>query len=246
MTRSLSAVATSGVAAPRLSNERKFVAPEPSADFAIALLDQLLLPDGEYPVNTITSVYYDTRDGHRFAEKLDGDNLKHKVRLRWYSATPGEASASARAFLEVKFRVGSARHKSRHDLVLDRTWLETAPLTDLDWLRVLARAGDSEAPWMAPSLLPAVCIAYDRHRFRCPYTNSRVAVDRAIRIGRFHPELFPLGVPLRLHQTVCEFKDAAQVDIPWARHLYEAGFRLRSFSKFGEAVRLLQLGGTPA
>ncbi len=232
--------------APKLANERKFVASGRTAVFAVALLDQLLLPDGEYPVNTITSIYYETRDGQRFAEKADGDNLKHKVRLRWYSRAPGEAGGLAHAFLEVKFRVGSARHKMRHDLRLDRDWLEHAPLTDPGWLRVLQQASELEKPWMTPCLLPAVSITYDRHRYRCPYTQGRVAVDQAIRVARFHPELFPSGVPLQMDQTVCEFKDAAQVDIPWARHLYEAGFRLRSFSKFGEAIRLLQLGGAPA
>lgn len=234
------------VADPRLSNERKYVASERLADHAISILDALLLPDGEYPVNTITSVYYDTRDGHRFTEKLDGDNLKHKVRLRWYSASPGEGSELARAFIEVKFRVGSARHKTRHVLELKRAWLETAPLTEPDWLRVLDQAGEAEAPWMAPTLLPAVSISYSRHRYRCPFTKGRVALDRDITISRYHPELFPLGASLALGAAVCEFKDAGQVEIPWARHLYEAGFRLRSYSKFGEAIRRMQLGGAPA
>lgn len=246
MSNAVTPIQVEEVTEPRLSNERKFIAPGHSAAFAVALLDQLLLPDGEYPVNTITSIYYETRDFLRFAEKSDGDNLKHKVRLRWYSRAPGETGPMAGAFMEVKFRVGSARHKTRHDFPLDRQWLEHAPLTDPGWLEVFAKAGPAEKPWLVPTLLPAVSIAYDRHRYRCPYTNGRIAVDQAIRIERFHPELFPLGVPLQLDQTVCEFKDAAQVDIPWARHLYDAGFRLRSFSKFGEAIRLLQLGGTPA
>lgn len=237
---------TPSTAEPRLSNERKFIAPARSAELALTVLEPLLLPDGEYPVNTITSIYYETRDLLRYAEKSDGDNLKHKVRLRWYSSNDSTASRLTRAFLEVKFRVGSARHKSRHDLQLDRAWLESTPLTDPRLLDVLALAGEAEKPWMAPQLVPAVCISYDRHRYRCPYTGGRVAVDQHIRISRFHPELFPLGVPLELDATVCEYKDAAQVDIPWARHLYDAGFRLRSFSKFGEAIRLLQLGGAPA
>lgn len=231
---------------PRLSNERKFIAPAERAGFAIALFDQLLEPDGEYPVNTISSIYYETPDLRRFAEKADGDNLKRKIRLRWYSDSSAAAPTQATAFIELKFRVGSARHKLRHTLQLDRAWLESAPLTDPALLRVLDRASPDEAAWLSPDLVPAVCISYERHRYRCPWTGGRVAADRLIRVGRFHPDLFPLGVPLAIDQTVCEFKDAAQVDIPWARHLYEAGFRLRSFSKFGEAIRLLQLGGTPS
>ena len=134
----------------------------------------------------------------------------------------------------------------RHTLSLERAWLENAELADPAFLRVLDQASREEAPWMHPRWIPAVCISYDRHRYRCPYTGGRVAVDQAIRISRFHPDLFPLGVPFTLDQTVCELKDAAQVEIPWAGRLYEAGFRLRSFSKFGEAIRILQLGGAPA
>lgn len=245
MTSTVTSAASPPASPPRLSNERKFIGDGQKAALALALFDHLLLPDGEYPVNHISSVYYETPALRSFGEKADGDNLKHKVRLRWYSVTDA-AAPLAQAFLEVKFRVGSARHKLRHDLSLERRWLETAPLTDPAWLAALQRASPDEVPWMTPDLLPAVCISYERHRYRCPYTNGRVAIDRFIRVDRFHPALFPLGVPLAIGQTVCEFKDAAQVDIPWARHLYEAGFRLRSFSKFGEAIRLLQLGGTPA
>jgi len=231
---------------PRLSNERKFIASGIAADSAVTLLDHLLLPDGAYPVNTISSVYYDTRDFRAWAENADGDTFKHKVRLRWYSDDSPSASRDARAFIEVKFRVGSARHKTRHETRAERRWLEDAPLTDPGFLAILRDAGGDTERWLIPALVPAVVITYERRRYICPFTGGRVAVDRAIRAPRFHPDLFPLGAPVELDQTVCEFKDAAQVDIPWARHLYDAGFRLRSFSKFGESIRLLLQGGVHA
>ena len=231
--------------APRLSNERKWIASGVDAVRALALMDQLLAPDGEYPRNTIQSVYFDARTLRAYAEKADGDNVKQKIRLRWYRART-VSSGDTTAFLEVKGRLGSARHKVRREWRLNREWLETAPLTDPAWMDVMRRslAEFDERP--QDDLAPAVSIAYERHRYRCPYTNGRVAVDWAIRVPRFHPELFPHGMPLELHQTVCEFKDAGQVEIPWLRHLYDAGFRLRSYSKFGEAIRLLCLGGAPA
>ncbi len=232
---------------PRLTNERKLVAPGTRSAQAVHLLDHLLLPDGEFPENTIHSIYYETRALRSFTEKADGDNLKHKVRLRWYSdsrdaTTPDEIAA----FLEVKFRIGSARHKVRQKLALSRRWLTTTSLTDAALGDVLRRADHEVGAWMSDGLVPAVHISYQRRRYRCPYTDGRVAVDQQIRINRFHPDLFPLGMPFSIAETVCEFKDAAQVEIPWLRHLYDAGFRMRSFSKFGEAIRILSLGGAPA
>lgn len=232
--------------APRLSAERKFIAPDLRAEAAIAILDGLLSADGEYPVNRITSVYYDTPGLHLYAEKSDGDNLKRKVRLRWYSDDRLTATETARAFLEVKFRVGGARHKLRHEVARPRRWLESAPLTDPALIAVLHEANAEQAPWMDPALIPAVCITYARRRYRCPLTGGRVAIDTDIRATRFHPDLFPFGAPIRIAQSVCEFKDAGQAEIPWARHLVDAGFQLRSFSKFGESVRLLLLGGSPS
>lgn len=234
-------------ARPHLTNERKFVAHSTRAARGIKLLDLFLHPDGEYPSNTINSIYYETRDLRAFAEKADGDNLKHKVRLRWYSDSVRRAdTAGITAYLEVKFRIGSARHKMRHALKLDAHWLNTTPLSDPKLRDVLLLASPELGEWMSNALLPAIHISYERHRYRCPYTDGRVAVDQNIQVHRFHPELFPLGVPLRIDDTVCEFKDAAQVDIPWLWHMNEAGFQMRSYSKFGEAIRLLFLGGAPA
>lgn len=231
--------------APRLSNERKWIATRVDAARALALMDQLLAPDGAFPRNTIQSVYFDSRMLRAYGEKADGDNLKQKIRLRWYR-TDAPPSGETAAFLEVKGRIGSARHKMRREWRLDHAWLETAPLTDPAWLPVVRQSLIDLGAAPQEDLVPAVSIAYERHRYRCPYTNGRVAVDWAIRVPRFHPELFPHGMPLEIHQTVCEFKDAGQVEIPWLRHLYDAGFRLRSYSKFGEAIRLLFLGGAPA
>lgn len=87
--------------APRLSAERKFISAEARAGIAVALLDQLLMPDGEFPENTINSIYYETRNFDAYSEKANGDLLKHKVRLRWYgSAKTDSGSACAPAFLE--------------------------------------------------------------------------------------------------------------------------------------------------
>ena len=229
---------------PALSNERKFVASLLQAEAARVLLDHELLPDGEFPANTLNSIYFETRSFRAYAEKMDGDNLKQKVRLRWYQQ--GKESRTDQAFLEVKSRVGSARHKVRRVLTLNLAELETRPLSGLRLCEVLPPEAMLDLPGPPERWVPAVCITYDRRRYRCPVTHGRVALDQNIRVMRFNPDLFPGGVPLRFDQMVCEFKDAAQVEIPWAGRLERLGFRMRSFSKFGEAIRLLQLGGAPA
>jgi hypothetical protein len=229
---------------PALSNERKFVASSIQAGAAQMLLDHELLPDGEFPANTLNSIYFETRSFRAYAEKVDGDNLKQKVRLRWYQQ--GTGPRTDQAFLEVKSRVGSARHKTRKVLTVHLAALEARPLADLRLGEVLPPEAMLDLPGSPEQWLPAVCITYDRRRYRCPVTHGRVALDQNIRVMRFNPDLFPAGVPLRFDQIVCEFKDAAQVEIPWAGRLERLGFRMRSFSKFGEAIRLLQLGGAPA
>lgn len=236
-----------------LSHERKYAGPAADVHFLVALFDHLLAPDGEFPVNTINSIYFDTPALRSYAEKADGDNLKRKVRLRWYSAQPGApAYGKTKAFVEIKFRNGSARSKIRQSAELDRGWLESVRLDDPALGGILHSVPEPQLALLDPEILPAVCITYDRRRYRCPFTGARVAVDFNIRAHRFHPALFPLGTPVDITQCVCEIKDAKRgadelgegvvAEPPWTQHLFSAGFRLRSFSKFGESVRILLLG----
>ena len=62
--------------------------------------------DPEFPRNEVSTVYYDDLLWSALREKLNGDFLKQKVRLRWYSEG-GDRRPAGRAFLELKSRNGS-------------------------------------------------------------------------------------------------------------------------------------------
>ena len=94
-----------------LANERKFAGDARAQPFVAALLDARLLPDRYHPEDRINSFYFDTPDLRSWAEKDNGDNLKTKIRVRWYGR-PEELSGDVPVYLEAKHRVGAARRKA--------------------------------------------------------------------------------------------------------------------------------------
>ena len=70
----------------RISNyELKFTVPPQSTAAIEAWLNASCCPDDAHPTNTVSSIYYDTPDWRHLREKANGDYLKSKLRLRWYS-----------------------------------------------------------------------------------------------------------------------------------------------------------------
>jgi hypothetical protein len=90
--------------------------------------------------------------------------------------------------------------------------------------------------------IPILCISYDRRRYVCPYTGSRVALDSGIHADRANGQWIPSVAVGRLSHTVCEFKNQGGPPPPWVHALYCAGFRLRSYSKYGACMAQLLEG----
>lgn len=227
----------------RLAQERKFVAHAEKAEYALSVMEHMCAPDPEHPVGRIRSIYYDTLQLTAYAEKADGDNLKQKLRLRWYQEDAKAANEHVNAFLEIKYRFGGARHKVRAEASAPGAWLDETPLADESMTRFLYEHAEGFHDRIPLGLVPVVCIAYDRHRFVCPLTGGGVAVDRNILVERVNEDLFPPSRPMAIETTVVEFKQPGLKEMPWAGRLYRAGFRLRSFSKYGESIHRMQYGG---
>lgn len=228
-----------------LVNEVKFVGDETLADRAIALMDSGCLPDPHYPVGRIHSIYFDSPDRMALAEKVDGDNRKQKVRIRWYERPAGAAGDEIPVFIEIKHRLGSARRKHRHTTPANERWISTTPLSDPALPAFLHRqAGNLEGGWPL-HWVPSICISYERRRYLCPQTGSRIAVDRCIEANRVNEALLPSVARIRLNRSLCEFKNRGGSAPPWALALCQAGFRLRSFSKYGECMNQVLNGGAP-
>lgn len=228
-----------------LVNELKFVGDETLADSAIALMEAGCLSDSEYPEGKIHSIYFDGPHRSFHAEKMDGDNLKLKVRIRWYGRPDPPGDAEIPVFIEAKHRLGSARRKHRIAVPVPERWINEVPLDDPSLPAFLYRHAGALGEAIPLNLIPVLCISYDRRRYRCPQTDSRIAVDRRIRADRINGREFPSAARIQVDRTVCEFKHPGQALPSWSQALYQAGFRLRSFSKYGECMNQVLQGGAP-
>lgn len=226
-----------------LVNERKFVGDVRDRPFVLALLDARLLPDRQYGTGRINSVYFDTPGLRAWSEKANGDNLKRKVRARWYGRPEDLSGTETPVFLELKRRLGSARRKARIKVLAPTDLLLRAPLSDPAWPALFsAHAADLGEP-VGPDWAPVCRIEYDRVRYDDPENGSRVAVDWNIE-SLPNEERFPWASPVALDALVCEFKNRGGAPPRWSEALRRAGLRLRSFSKYGECM-LRITSGTP-
>lgn len=215
-------------------NERKFVGDARDRDFVLALLDSRLQPDREHASGHVNSVYFDTLFLRSLAEKADGDNLKRKIRVRWYGR-PAQLAPLTPVFLEVKRRFGSAREKVRVAASAPADLLARSPLRSPAWTALLAaRVGELGEP-VGTEFSPVCRIEYDRVRFDDPESGSRVSVDWDV-MAFPDESRFPWAAPVALNVVVCEFKNRGGVPPRWSEALHRAGLRLRSFSKYGECM----------
>ena len=226
-----------------MTNERKFAGDARALPTATAVLDACCTPDRAHPRGRTNTVYYDTPDLRAWAAKSDGDNLKRKVRARWYGRTEA-LSGTVPVFLELKWRVGAARRKERAMTGVPAADLASAPLDDRFWLDLFARAAGRLGAPVGPAWAPTCLISYDRLRWDDPRGGSRVSLDWNIAAERWNASRFPWAVPVALDEIVCEFKNPTGDPPGWAEEMVRAGLRLRSFSKYGECMQRIS-SGTP-
>ncbi len=230
---------------PSLVNERKYTAHGLDSDRALTIVGHFCGLHPEYPRGTVNSIYFDTPHLSTYKEKIEGDTQKRKYRFRWYNVNGARREPTAPAFLEIKYRYGSARDKLRLTLSVDPEWIATATLDDPALVRLLYDHAGKHEDHIPLNLIPVIGISYDRHRFVCPQSGHTVCVDVNIRAGRMNPNVLPGVNPFDLNTVVCEFKSSGLDDLPWAQSLYHAGFRIRSFSKYGECINQIMHGGAP-
>jgi len=178
----------------------------------------------------VRTLYLDTPGLRFFTEKLEGDYLKTKIRLRWYAPEAG-APASGPVWLEVKRREGVRRSKTRVMFAEDAGSLDRGDPVGIDVGRVIAlvrQQGLDSPAWLRPSLL----LVYSRSRWIDRATGTRVALDRHIQPSwiaggvQGPPHAFDLGV------SVAEFK-GPDARIPASlRGVTRFGAQRSSFSKY--------------
>ncbi len=228
-----------------LVNERKFTGTALVIGRVRSVLEAYCSADDWYAAGTVNSIYFDTPGLSAYHETENGDNIKSKVRLRWYG-TPGELRKEVTAFIEVKNRLGGARRKSHQEITAPRDLLLDAPLEGWEFADFFFDCAAKLGLPLSHELTPVCCISYSRRRYFDTPTRSRVALDWNIRAERFNHALFPWAAPVRLGALVCEFKNAGGIPPEWSSLMMNAGLRLDHFSKYGECMSRLLSGGIPS
>jgi VTC domain len=213
-----------------LEREIKFLVPAARSASLRVWLNSVSTPDRKYPPALVCTTYYDTPGLSLLNEKIDSDYLKTKVRIRWYASLVGNPSGSP-VFAEVKYRVGGRRDKLRVRIEADALVLEKTPLHASAWKPLLDRLR-IEAPMIPGRLEPILSLRYARYRYVDPATEARLTVDENVTLIALNPARLPGRTPVRLPQSVFEYK-GPQEDLP--RHLAPAirfGARRGSCSKY--------------
>ena len=227
-----------------LVRECKYVAERGDPLAAAAILEAWSAPDPGYPEGELESVYFDSPGLSSWREKADGDAFKRKVRVRWYRGSRPGPDGTIPAYFEVKDRICAARDKKRARFAWDAAFLESAPLEDPGFARLLAagaKAADAEDLALS-ALVPVVSIRYRRRRYVCPATGSRLSLDSRIRCPRANGAVLPFAGPLESGAVVVEAKSDEVRSWPFGPSLLRAGFAMRSFSKFGHFMEQLVNG----
>lgn len=225
-----------------LINERKFSGSAFAFGRALAILESYCSADDQYSEGVVNSIYFDTPGLSSYRETENGDNIKSKIRIRWYGL-PEEQPENVPTFIEVKGRFGSARRKSHLEVTAPRGLLLDAPLDGWDIPDFLfERSGEIGVP-LSRELRPVCVISYTRRRYFDTPTKSRIALDCDIRSERFNESFFPWASPVHLDSIVCEFKNEGGATPAWSALMMNAGLRIGRFSKYGECMSRLLSGG---
>lgn len=224
-----------------LVNERKFSGHISCLNQAMALLETNCAHDDWFAEGFINSIYFDTPGFSAYWEKANGDNLKTKIRIRWYGHDD-ELQNEVPVFIEVKGRIGSARRKMHCESkalkeLITAVPFESGELTDF----LVSKASALDLP-LSLRWEPVCCITYRRRRYFDTPSRSRVSIDWDIRADRFNRRLFPWATPVALDAVVCEFKNSGGAPPHWADSMQAAGLRFGSFSKYGECMERLITG----
>lgn len=143
--------------------------------------------NGSYRVK---SLYFDSICDGDFYSKVDGDNIRKKIRLRIYD------ESMDRAKLEWKAKEGQFQHK--HSLWLKRE--DAEKMTQGDY-SVLKNYDSPEALRFYSAMTlecyrPCVMIEYMREAFTHPLFRTRVTVDSQIRCNETESDIFKRDIPM--------------------------------------------------
>lgn len=219
-------------------HETKFVLPNNRAHIIISWLKRRCLPDPQFAVGKVSSIYYDTHDWFYLGEKINSDYLKTKVRLRWYSDSD-TGRLFPPTFLEIKSKIGSARKKVRIKTDIDSSEIAKTSLNDPELLAI-PRLAEERNIFLEKPLFPTFHLNYHRLRFVDPMSGSRLCVDRNIHVSRVNPMMINRMNPVNLKNAVFELKEKSGNLPDWLHQLTAFGCRRGAFSKYSNCYAQLK------
>lgn len=212
-------------------HETKFVLPNHRSTVVRSWLNKRCDPDAQYADGIVSSIYFDTRQFDLLAEKLNSYYLKTKVRLRWYSSIETGAPMPA-AFLEVKYKIGSARLKKRIDMDFTSDLVAEKGLED-PWFLRIHRLVEEQGVQLPGMLIPVMQITYRRSRYIDPLSGARLSVDSDIHAPRVNRRMMSRTHPGMLDAAVFELKEETGILPDWLSQVIALGeCRKCSFSKY--------------
>lgn len=221
-----------------LINERKFTTNSNAKDIALAYLKHVCINDPIFPYGIVTSIYFDTIDLKSYQEKINGDFLKSKLRLRWYDSSKNDENINV--FIEFKNKIGSARDKSRFKINISKTNFSKiikSNHTLTEFINNELQQNDISLP---SNIFALIQISYKRNRFICPFTKANVCLDYDIQAKNIYLNHQCEINEAHFNSIVMEIKDSSIKHIPWLNKLVDLDFRNQNFSKFAQGLKYLQ------
>lgn len=206
--------------------EQKYTLPAILAEPALAFIAGQCRPHPRYPRGAISSIYFDTLDLRLLREKLNSDDVKTKVRLRWY-----EEDDDGTAFMEFKGKVGRRRFKTRIPLDWTSERCQGTPLNSVDYLALPALLAE-HVPTIPSGLVPLLQVSFERRRYEDPLSGAAVVLDTKIRAQRAHPGRFAMPDRRPLAHVVIEIKSPRDEPPRFLDPLRRLGARRTAFSKY--------------
>ena len=175
-----------------LRHERKYLLPQEEYRRLRGTLESLLPKDSHTGDSgySIRSLYFDTLWDGDYFEKLDGVELRRKLRLRLYDPTAGHA------FLEMKQKEGE--YQLKRSLRLSRA--AAAALAGGEYAALLdchdSFADECYALMTMRCYRPKAIIEYRREAYVVPENDTRITFDREIHATESCADLFDPGLCL--------------------------------------------------
>jgi len=224
--------------------ERKLMILPHFAGFVVAWLRHSCVADPIYPLNLITSLYFDTPGLDSYYECLNGDIYKNKVRIRWYDRPAVDQDVSV--YIELKSKRGFNTVKRRKQVKVPGSTLQDGKVAGIVSQSELERALPELGYVPRKQLRPLIVISYRRYRFREPQSGMSLTYDLGIASWMVERSIAIWAPRLELQTTVLELKGGTIALPPVFRGLQSIAPRWSAFSKYAKCVEshLQQPGST--